>query len=98
MGFLPACMQSVVSRKWTSFLSPLAFPPLSLPQLHRDNPGDFLLVSHLLFFQQITSRIFRAGQRVILERPGIFTAVLCWVSSKWEESQGTGSISPASWR
>lgn len=29
MGLLPACLQSVVSRKWTSFLSPLA--PLVTP-------------------------------------------------------------------
>lgn len=44
-------------------------------------------LSHcLLFFHQITSPIFRAGQRVTLACPGTFTAVLCWVSLESDSS------------
>lgn len=38
------------------------------------------------FSYQITFRIFRAVQRVILVYPGTFTAVPYWVSLRWDSS------------
>lgn len=69
-----------------SFPSPILLAPhgRTLPP---DSFSSLPSLSHcLLFFHQITFRIFRAGQRVILVYPGTFTAVLYWVSFQWDSS------------
>lgn len=69
-----------------SFPFPIPLAPYAWTSLGHSFPSLTSLSHCLLFFHQITSRIFRAGQRVIPVYPGIFTAVLCWVSFKWDSS------------
>lgn len=77
-------------------LSSLLTPLVVLPFFYVPRPmctyfaSDSLFslpsLSHCLLFYQITFRIFRAVQRVILVYPGIFTAVPYWVSFRWDSS------------
>lgn len=85
-GSLPACSRPLRPLLW-SFLSFSHWPsPVLIPLA-----SGFLLqptsFSHCpLFFLQITSRIFRAAQRVTLAYPGTSTAVPCWVSFRRDSS------------
>lgn len=100
---LAAGLQPVIDSQKQITLSSLPAPLVVLPFFHVPRPmcmyfaSDSLSslpsLSHcLLFFYQITFRIFRAVQRVILVYPGTFTAVPYWVSLGWESSRTPSPI------
>lgn len=94
---LAAGLQPVIDSQKHITLSSLPDPLVVLPFSHVPKPmcmyfaSDSLSslpsLSHCLpFFYQITFRIFRAAQRVILVYPGTFTAVPYWVSLRWDSA------------